>query len=101
MFREYLGEILLHKPDRSGFPSAVRGAGADKFGLPSAVRGMPGVGYFSHCAESVALVSNSAAIEIQRIFMSIPYCPLGGAAGAGAAAGAPRAPLPPPAGAGA
>src|SRR5262249_50504196 len=38
--------------DRSGLPSAVRGAGAVRFGLPSAVRGMPGEGYFNHCASS-------------------------------------------------
>src|SRR5438128_777983 len=40
-----------HMPLRSGLPSAVRGAGADRFGLPSAVRGTPGVGYSSHWAE--------------------------------------------------
>src|SRR5919201_328416 len=32
-----------HKPDRSGLPSGVFGAGAVRFGLPSGVRGMPGV----------------------------------------------------------
>src|SRR5712691_6521213 len=40
-----------HMPLRSGLPSAVRGAGADRLGLPSAVRGTPGVGYSSHWAE--------------------------------------------------
>src|SRR5438093_13202872 len=40
-----------HMPLRSGLPSAVRGAGADRFGLPSAARGTPGVGYSSHWAE--------------------------------------------------
>ena len=35
---------LFHRPEKSGLPSAVRGAGAVKFGLPSAVRGIPGVG---------------------------------------------------------
>src|SRR4029434_4615974 len=34
-------------PDRSGFPSALRGAGADRSGLPSGNRGMA-LGYFSH-----------------------------------------------------
>ena len=48
MLREYLGEILFHRPERSGLPSAVRGAGAARFGLPSGVRGMPGVGWFNH-----------------------------------------------------
>src|SRR5438876_2926684 len=38
-------------PDRSGLPSAARGAGALTFGRPSVVRGTPGVGYGGHCAE--------------------------------------------------
>src|SRR6185295_5392695 len=33
---------------------------------------MPGVGYLSHCADSVALVINTAAMESQRTFMTIP-----------------------------
>ena len=33
-----------HIPERSVFPSAVRGAGAERFGLPSGVRGTSGVG---------------------------------------------------------
>src|SRR6266404_9828254 len=37
-------------PDRSGFPSPLRGTGADRFGLPSGVRGIPGVLKSSHCA---------------------------------------------------
>src|SRR5688572_2991473 len=41
-------------PDRSGLPSAVRGAGADRFAFPSPVRGMPGVGCVNHCAKPVA-----------------------------------------------
>src|SRR5580765_2765161 len=53
--REYFGEILNHRPDRSGLPSGVRGAGAARFGLPSAVRGIPGVGWVSHCAATGAL----------------------------------------------
>ena len=36
-------------PERSGLPSAVRGAAAERFGLPSAVRGIPAVGCVSHC----------------------------------------------------
>src|SRR5881409_2149348 len=50
--RSYFSELLCQIPDKSGLPSAVRGAGAARFGLPSALRGMPGVGYFSHCAVS-------------------------------------------------
>src|SRR5213593_3187030 len=44
MLAAYLGESLFHRPERSGLPSDVRGAGAARFGLPPAVRGMPGVG---------------------------------------------------------
>jgi len=38
------GTFANQMPEKSGFPSGVRGAGALKSGLPSAVRGMPGVG---------------------------------------------------------
>jgi hypothetical protein len=34
----------LPHPERSGLPSEVRGAGAERFGLPSGRRGMPVVG---------------------------------------------------------
>src|SRR5207249_5797014 len=61
MLRAYFGEILSHRPERSGLPSGVRGAGAVRFGLPSGVRGIPGVGCFSHCAVSGAL---SATVSI-------------------------------------
>src|SRR5205809_3488515 len=37
-------------PDRSGRPSASRGAGAARFGLPSDVRGIARAGTFSHWA---------------------------------------------------
>src|ERR1700686_359976 len=49
---KYLTPAVSQMPDRSGLPSAVFGAGADRFGFPSGVRGTPGVGEFSHCAES-------------------------------------------------
>src|SRR4029453_1593183 len=52
MLREYFGDTLFHRPERSGLPSAVRGAGAVRLGFPSAVRGIPGVGTFSHCANA-------------------------------------------------
>src|SRR5262249_3486968 len=41
-----------HMPDRSGFPSAVRGVGAGRFGLPSRVRGTPGSRGFAHWADA-------------------------------------------------
>src|SRR5262245_40982346 len=40
-----------HIPDRSGFPSAVRGVGAVRFGLPSRVRGTLGSRGFAHWAD--------------------------------------------------
>ena len=57
----YLSEALLHNPERSGLPSAVRGAGAFRSGLPSAVRGIPGVGRCSHCAESGSVAMSKIA----------------------------------------
>ena len=44
---------MSHMPEKSGLPSAVRGAGALRFGFPFANRGTPAVGYFSHWADSV------------------------------------------------
>src|SRR5262245_38689187 len=46
-------------PERLGFPSAVRGAGASRFGWPFSSRGIPGVGYFTHCAFSIEDESQS------------------------------------------
>ena len=40
-------------PDRSGFPSAVRGVGASRFTWPSAVFGTFGMACFGHCASTV------------------------------------------------
>lgn len=39
-------------PDRSGFPSGLRGAGARRFGLPSLVFGIL-AGTFNHCPDKV------------------------------------------------
>src|SRR5438093_752716 len=69
MFCSYLAKILCHRPERSGLPSGVRGAGAVRFGLPSGVRGMPAVGYFSHCAGSggvISQIANAAMINTQN-----------------------------------
>src|SRR5215468_10335219 len=44
-----LGSAVVQIPERSGLPSANRGAGASIFTLPSAFRGTPTVGYFNHC----------------------------------------------------
>jgi hypothetical protein len=40
----------IHEPEKSGFPSAVRGVGASISTLPWASRGSPASGYFGHCA---------------------------------------------------
>src|SRR5437016_7477450 len=47
---------MFQIPERSGLPSGVLGAGAERFGFPSGVRGIPGVGWRSHCAKSETLV---------------------------------------------
>jgi hypothetical protein len=39
-----LGSPVIQIPEKSGLPSAIRGAGADMFTLPSAFRGTPAVG---------------------------------------------------------
>src|SRR5262245_35385051 len=71
MLRSYFSEILCHMPDRSGLPSAVRGAGALRFGLPSAVRGMPGVGYFSHWAASGVLSADKMIAKTTGFIRSL------------------------------
>src|ERR1700681_1642031 len=58
-------------PERSGFPSAARGAGAERFGLPSALRGMLGALTFSHCAKAGAgereKIPAKAAVKLNLI----------------------------------
>src|SRR5207249_1887107 len=44
-------------PERSGFPSANRGAGAARLGFPSGVRGMAGGRTFVHCANAGTHIS--------------------------------------------
>jgi hypothetical protein len=39
-----LGSPVIQMPEKSGLPSAIRGAGAVMFTLPSAFRGTPAVG---------------------------------------------------------
>src|SRR6516165_7953463 len=52
---------MSHIPERSGLPSAVRGAGALRSGRPSDVLGTPAVGYFSHCAETPSYTTRTPA----------------------------------------
>src|ERR1700736_1725264 len=60
-------------PDRSGLPSAVRGAGADRFGLPSGVRGMPGVFIVSHCAAKGADSKNAKVVTAAAAGNSLAF----------------------------
>jgi hypothetical protein len=60
MLNRYDGPAPDQMPDKSGLPSGVRGAGADRFGLPSGSRGIPGVGKLSHCAKTAVGTSDSA-----------------------------------------
>src|SRR6185436_14524550 len=64
-------------PERSGFPSGERGAGAERFGLPSAVRGTEEGGTLVHCARAgehqtsvkIAIVDHlftSASLRVDR-----------------------------------
>ncbi len=48
-------------PEKSGFPSAVRGVGAPKFGTPLGVFGTPAVGYFSHWAQTITGIAKKIA----------------------------------------
>src|SRR6476619_5068193 len=54
--RTYLGIPLVsgtcQSPERSGFPSDVRGGGAERSGFPSLARGMPGVFKGGHCEDA-------------------------------------------------
>src|SRR5438552_13583138 len=49
MSRMYLALPDSQTPDRSGWPSGARGAGAERLGLPSSPLGIPPVGTFTHC----------------------------------------------------
>src|SRR5579859_6050234 len=40
-------------PVRSGLPSAVLGAGAERSAFPSFVRGVPGIFTLIHCADAI------------------------------------------------
>src|ERR1700680_1942990 len=53
-------------PEKSGLPSGVLGAGADRFGFPSLVRGMPEVGWFIHCAATGIATNARTGTSIQR-----------------------------------
>ena len=65
-------------PERSGFPSAVLGAGALKFGSPVGVLGTPGTGNGGHCANSDGERTATSAITpmaLCKIFISVSRSP--------------------------
>src|SRR5665213_3809845 len=57
-------------PERSGLPSRVRRAGAERFGLPSGVRGIPAVGYCTHWACEFTAAMAAAAIKPAMILFT-------------------------------
>src|SRR5436190_2695884 len=62
-------------PERSGFPSGVRGVGASMSTRPCASRGTPGAGYFGHCAgsETEHAVTIMAAPEIAPLTWTLRF----------------------------
>src|SRR5215475_1627416 len=73
--------LVRHRPERSGLPSAVRGAGAVRFGLPSLPFGTPGVGWLTHWA--AAGVQAASTIHTTAVFIGNRWhpTPLSAAAG--------------------
>src|SRR2546422_6481325 len=71
-------------PDKSGLPSAPRGAGALRFGLPSGPLGTPGIGCNGHCVDNdddtvTMMAVNTAAVN--HGFMSTSWASLRGSYG--------------------
>src|SRR6266853_3085914 len=64
MWEKELPFLAAQTPDRSGLPSAVRGAVAERSTLPSAVRGMPGVGRFGHCPVRETLITHKIVASL-------------------------------------
>src|SRR5437867_5742592 len=65
---------IRHTPDRSGFPSDVRGAGAARSGFPFVNLGIPGVGNSKNCASNggniaitIRAASQIAISSVQKI----------------------------------
>src|SRR5579859_7370957 len=77
IFCKYFTPGLCHTPERSGLPSALRGAGAARFGLPSLVRGVDLSGSFNHCAAKGDSARNSNSAPPKPFFTKIepPRCP--------------------------
>src|SRR6266852_2670604 len=65
------GRTLVQIPDKSTFPSLLRGAGAARFGLPSAVLGTSGVGYVSHCADARGSIKATPSAPARRTTLNL------------------------------
>src|SRR5687767_10609730 len=65
----------IHTPDRSGLPSAVRGAGASARTLPCASRGTDGSTTFGHCAATDTEHATTMPITISFIGYPSFGCP--------------------------
>jgi hypothetical protein len=63
----------IQTPEKSGLPSAVRGAGASIRTLPSASRGTPAVGNFGHCAatDTEQATATTMAPEITLFILNL------------------------------
>src|SRR5215470_18108852 len=68
---------IIQRPDRSGFPSRVRGVGAVRLGLPSGRRGTPGVLMVIHWAATecgaapIRRADNRPAVALRRTLIDI------------------------------
>src|SRR6476659_4226616 len=59
-------------PEKTGLPSALRGAGAARSTAPVFVRGTPAVGYVTHCASSGSTAAiTTAATASARLMRAI------------------------------
>src|SRR5678815_933246 len=72
-FLKYFGDIASQVPDRSGWPSGARGAGAVKLGFPSGPRGIGG-GTFTHCAHAGATTKTIATVTSAPICHRLSTC---------------------------
>ena len=71
--------VTVQTPEKSGWPSPPRGAGAARFGFPSEVRGISGVGWLSHCASAGHAPgtneTTTAMVRATFMFISKPSSP--------------------------
>src|ERR1700687_2066120 len=76
MSRMYLAPPDSQTPDRSGWPSADRGAGAERLGLPSGPFGIPPAGTFTHWpytgAQTSTTMPNAGTAEALIVAFLLP-----------------------------